>query len=737
MTSTSTVGEGRHTKRTSASPRWWQRAVQLAVAIAMLLGLSAAVGVGTAAADPAPQPGAGTALKAGELPQGFPDDLKKYVAGTPEFQGASWFTGECKEKGGDVGAYINESMRVEGKLMYWSQNEEGRKNNGADTKEIPSFPAGDSAFFLPTGMCAKDMEAFGTKSWTVWNFEFAQKPDEGSKTAMFDAANKIIKERGGFGTGGLEPGMKTKVPDEEWDASTASPQYRIHAFFLNCEQAGEAGANSKCRGWNTAVGKLLGGTWAHNSRNDSFGDRLKKAWDGTVNPFINAWNSIYSSVKGVVDFVKDPSSVIGQWANALKSSAMDMIPKTLKGLATVGEFDYNSPWFLEWYAIAVALGWLSATIMLLITFVQGSREKIPMSDVVASILQYTPATLILMSFLPALMSFVLKVSNDLTRFLAGKIGMSTDEVVNNVSKMFGDLTDQTLVGGTIMGIIGFGLLLIGAVALYIGFLMKLIAIPLATVGAAIGLGMLVNPNFRAKALRPILAILALILSTPLLFVLLGVVFGALNAAAKGASTGEGEIKSLGMLAFCALCFMIVGLAPFALLKWAPVLPSEDDAPGFQSGGGTAIGAAAGAAGSNFVRQQSQRPVVSGGSGGGSGGAGGAGGQPAGTPGSSKSSGDSMPGKQVASSGKSTSINSSSSGAGKSGVGSSGRVGGHGAQFVSAGKGGGAGKAIGAGMSAAAAAAAIGGVAAVSAAGSKVRQDFESSAPKGSDPNGGR
>lgn len=732
---TSTSGESRDTKRTSAGPRWWQRAVQLVVVIAMLLGLSAAVGVGTAAADPAPSPGTGTSLKGGELPQGFPDDLKKYVGGTPEFQSGTWFNGECKDKGGDVGAYINETLRVEGRLMYWAQSEENRKKNGADNKELPSFPAGDSAFFLPTGMCANDMAQWGLKSWTVWGFEFAKKADEDSQKAMYDAANKITKERGGFGQNGNNP----LGPDEmvtEWDASTASPPYKLHAFFLDCKQV--ESADPRCKAWNTSVGKLLGGTYAHIVRNRSFGDRLKVSFGTVAGAYadfaVNAWNVIYGVGKAVVDFVKDPSSVIGQWANALKSSAMDMIPKTLKGLATVGEFDYSSPWFLEWYAIAVTLGWLTASIMLFVTFVQGSRDKIPMSDVMASILQYMPATLLLMSFLPGLMSLVLKASNDLTRFLAGKIGMSTDEVVNNVSRMFGDLTDQTLVGGTIMGIIGFGLLLMGAVSLYIGFLMKLIAIPLATVGAAIGLGMMVNPNFRAKALRPVLAVLALILSTPLLFVLLGVVFGALNAAAKGSATGEGEIKSLGMLAFCALCFMIVGLAPFALLKWAPVLPSEDDAHGFQSGGGSVIGAAAGAAGSNFVRQQSQRPIVGSSSNRGGGGGGG-GGQPPGTPGSSSTSSNSSASKQVTGAGKGSSTGSSSSGPGTTGVGSSGRVGGHGDQFVSAGKGSGgggkaaAGKALGVGMAAATIA-----VAATAATGSKVRQDFESSAPKGVDPS---
>ncbi|MEH6797638.1 MAG: hypothetical protein V7694_26315, partial [Rhodococcus sp. (in: high G+C Gram-positive bacteria)] len=59
-------------------------------------------------AVPAPVPGGGSTATttAKKLPETFPADLRKYIAGTDEFKAAPWFTGPCKDKGGDMGQYV-------------------------------------------------------------------------------------------------------------------------------------------------------------------------------------------------------------------------------------------------------------------------------------------------------------------------------------------------------------------------------------------------------------------------------------------------------------------------------------------------------------------------------------------------------------------------------------------------------------------------------------------------------
>ena len=73
----------------------WRKIILTAVvALFAMLGLAlpaAAEPVAVPNTDPAP--GVQNATQSGkELPKGFPDDLKKFVAGTDEFKSASWFT---------------------------------------------------------------------------------------------------------------------------------------------------------------------------------------------------------------------------------------------------------------------------------------------------------------------------------------------------------------------------------------------------------------------------------------------------------------------------------------------------------------------------------------------------------------------------------------------------------------------------------------------------------------------
>src|SRR3972149_11077195 len=107
----------------------WRKIILTAVvALFAMLGLALPAAAGPVAGPTtAPAPGGQNATQSGkELPKGFPDDLKKFVAGTDEFKSASWFTGVCKDKGGDMGQYSTQVMHNENRLMYWTAKESER-----------------------------------------------------------------------------------------------------------------------------------------------------------------------------------------------------------------------------------------------------------------------------------------------------------------------------------------------------------------------------------------------------------------------------------------------------------------------------------------------------------------------------------------------------------------------------------------------------------------------------------
>jgi hypothetical protein len=191
---------------------------------------------------------------------------------------------------------------------------------------------------------------------------------------------------------------------------------------------------------------------------------------------------------------------------------------------------------------------------------------------------------------------VISLAHELSNGVVGMLGTTTDEVITNISSVLGPLTDSTLVGGAIAAIVGFGLMFLGAMSMFFGFLMHAAALPLLAIVSAIAFGMWVHPVWRKKALRPVMTFLGVVFSKPLLLLLLGGIFSVINTAAEGSVADDGELESLGQLSLIAVCFVLIGLAPFSLLKYGPVLPTSAESADFGSSGSSAgqtIGSSAG------------------------------------------------------------------------------------------------------------------------------------------------
>ncbi len=341
-----------------------------------------------------------------ELPKGFPDDLKKFVAGTEEFKSASWFTGVCKDTGGDMGQYSTQVMHNENRLMYWTAKESERiamwapqvmmsKNpalidalvaaGGAGTQMSGvdmgveanqkaalsitdesilkgvypnTYPLDEAAdMYPPSPTCAQDLARWTTKTTSTWGgFEWSPTPDAASLAAMKKQPNADM------------------VPDAAWTAPCAGNGVPgvlcMHAMFVNCERATPGGEDMfACAEWNTRVGKMFGGTMNWIDQNTSFSDRLGETLGGMmratpaymggkifVDSFTFAWDTVAGPLGDLVAFVKDPSDVIDSWANKFKSSAMSMTDSVLPGLAGIGEFDPLEPQFLTVYAMSTGVG---------------------------------------------------------------------------------------------------------------------------------------------------------------------------------------------------------------------------------------------------------------------------------------------------------------------------------------------------------------------------------------------
>ncbi|ATL69883.1 hypothetical protein CRH09_30630 [Nocardia terpenica] len=583
---------------------------------ALTLGRSA-----VASADPSPGPIA----PSGSLPHGFPADLRKFVGGTAEFKAAPWFTGVCKDRGGDIGAYINAALAVEDRLIYWSMSDDEKKrllgigsftpggpagqdptlNADVDAGREPPkdylprvFPSGDPGYALPQPACADDLKRWATPQWNTWGFVWASAPDKQSMTEMRKAP--------GFGD----------VPEKAWTAPCGGGipgSYCAHAFFVNCDQAdAPSGDQQRCVAWNTRVAHLFAGTANWIDKNTSFSDRVDDfVHDSGIyaagSAFVHAFSWFFgTAIPGVVKFVADPQSVIDDWANSAKASAVDLSTKVLHGLAAVGTFDPSQGWFLRWYALSTGLGVAVMGLMTLLALWRAASKGETAKTIAADLFGYLPAGIVLMLFAPFCAQLLVGAANAMSDSVVHISGPDMGDMVTNLQKFTGQLTAPGLPGGVIVGLILFLLLIAGCLAVFFGLLMHAVALPALAVASGIGFGMWVHPKWRSKALRPVLLFIALVISKALLFLLLAVETSVINAGLTGQAAGQGNLGTLGQLCLVVVAFIVVGLAPWSLLKYAPMLPSRSDANGFGGHSGSLMAGAIGGLGSREIWRRSNQ-----------------------------------------------------------------------------------------------------------------------------------
>jgi hypothetical protein len=151
-----------------------------------------------------------------------------------------------------------------------------------------------------------------------------------------------------------------------------------------------------------------------------------------------------------------------------------------------------------------------------------------------------------------------------------------------------------------MGFILFLLLFIGALGLWVGLMVQRYGMEVAATLIALVAGAYVHPRWQRKVSKAIWVVVGLILAKPLTMVVLGAAFGVVD---EGLSFGGSPTKVLAGLTLATIGVITAGLAPFAALRWAPILPTaERTHDHHRGGGGLMSGAVLGAAGASLANR---------------------------------------------------------------------------------------------------------------------------------------
>jgi len=205
----------------------------------------------------------------------WPLPLQQLVVGTAAFQKGPWFTDpSCKDKGGNVGLYINTYMAHEREFML--QLAKSTESGNADAKafidaaggtnKFQTWPGDDprvASFTMPTKKaCADRLAQWGVPdSTSVWGFNWTAAPDATSAKTMQDAATSMQTKDD------LDP-----MNVQKWGQNADTDYIKAHAFFFDCDKA-DPKDKSFCRGWNLESETLMIGADAWKAAQKSFWDK--------------------------------------------------------------------------------------------------------------------------------------------------------------------------------------------------------------------------------------------------------------------------------------------------------------------------------------------------------------------------------------------------------------------------------------------------------------------------------
>ncbi len=318
--------------------------------------------------------------------------------------------------------------------------------------------------------------------------------------------------------------------------------------------------------------------------------------------------NVTDAIGNTIDFVADPKSGLEEVANSSKSESIALTSKVLEELTSTTEFDASSPEFKDRWALYAGIGVVGLSIMLLTLFKHHSNGEISDDDFSNSLLYYLPLSLFLVIYGPWAM---IEIQQRIAPLTSGATDWSAEMISNfiTVISRFASLESSSWFG-PLAAIIFFGMLFIGSIALMIYFLLIPIFQQLMGLAIAALIGMLISPKTRRYVLKIASTLATLLILKPVVFLVLGAVFGILASQTAFKEGTDDVLVNVGNLGATAFIMLLIVLSPAAIFRWMPIIQSREAnfggiSPEISAGVGAAAGGMAGGlagAGAGAVRR---------------------------------------------------------------------------------------------------------------------------------------
>ncbi|MFD1506696.1 hypothetical protein FE374_15085 [Georgenia yuyongxinii] len=296
----------------------------------------------------------------------------------------------------------------------------------------------------------------------------------------------------------------------------------------------------------------------------------------------------------VVAFDVDP---LGFLFTNVKEAAHGLTTELLPWLMNATQPDLSAQWFLDAYRISFAAAVFLWVALLLWNLVRAARRVITGAELAESFTTYSLLFLAGAMYGPAAGWVVVRFFGALSESLMSwASGGPAPTAVDSLADTIAATEPDGVTGGVVVALIVMSLLLLGLILVALVLVVTTVTLYFTGALVPLALAWLVDPAHRRTGTRMITTWVAILAAKPLVFFLLGIALRMTAAQTRWLST-DPRVEQLATLTAAAMAMILAALAPFALLRVTPRLPT----PALSMGGPAARGEAGPAGESSVAR----------------------------------------------------------------------------------------------------------------------------------------
>ena len=298
-------------------------------------------------------------------------------------------------------------------------------------------------------------------------------------------------------------------------------------------------------------------------------DRLIRFMQGAAEQF----QERAANLRETVDAITNPvQTAITNFTETVGDALESLLGKVFVELVHLSSPNIASEGFVSTYAAGAGVGMFVLVVMIALVWYRAAAGDLTGEQLAESMWRWVPTAVVLVLFGPGIGLLLVQLTDAASVAIVTYFAADIASLGTKITAMV-MLTNLALIpGGPLMALAVMLVAFLGVIGIVGGLLVRLLALYLTGGVMAIAFVMTVDPAKRQHALRLPVAWGGLLLVEPLMLFLLGAVARISDSAFSASAVADDGMRALVTALVAALALLIAGVAPWTLLKFAPVLP---------------------------------------------------------------------------------------------------------------------------------------------------------------------